>query len=548
MATPFRLSVAWRRRAMSCLLLLWPAIATAQDAPMNRNFPVQARIAPGVIEGVYDVETGVQRYLGIPFAQPPVGALRWKAPQPVTPWSGVRAAKAFGASPVQPVVFPDIIFRSGGMSEDCLYLNVWTPARRNSTALPVLLYFYGGGFVAGDGSEARYDGESMAAKGIVVVTTNYRLNIFGSFAHPELSAEAPYRASGNYGFLDQNAALRWVRDNIAAFGGDPERITIAGESAGSLSVSLHMASPLSRDLIAGAIGESGSMLGSTLAAVPLAEAEKQGAEFAQKAGNLSLEQLRALSTREIFELYQESKRWGFPAAIDGHVLPKPVAEIFAAGEQARVPLLVGWNSAEIPGFAFMQAPTYSKDAYIQKLKEAYPDDHETVLQLYPAGTAEEIERSATDLASDRFIAYSTWKWFEMHRRHSGGQPTYRYLYAKIPPASPPAPTRQPRPPTPEFKLIGAPHACEIPYCLGNLNLIEGMPWTEDDHKVSAVMQAAFANFIKSGNPNGQGVPEWPAAGADDPAPPVMTIDVQSQAAPSTTEARYQFHDRAAGRP
>jgi para-nitrobenzyl esterase len=446
------------------------------------------------------------------------------------------------------VAFPDIIFRSDGMSEDCLYLNVWTPARRDTTGLPVLLYFYGGGFVAGDGSEARYDGESMAAKGIVVVTTNYRLNIFGSFAHPGLSAEAPYHASGNYGFLDQNAALRWVRDNIAAFGGDPQRITIAGESAGSLSVSLHMASPLSRDLIAGAIGESGSMLGSSLAAVPLPEAEKQGADFAEKAGNLSLAQLRGMSTRELFEIYQASKRWGFPAVVDGHVLPKPAVEIFAAGEQARVPLLVGWNSAEIPGLAFVQAPTYSRENYVQKLKEAYPKDYDTVLQLYPAGSAAEIERSATDLASDRFIAYSTWKWFDMHRRHSGGQPTYRYLYARIPPGPMPAPTRQKRPPSPAFKLIGAPHACEIPYCLGNLDRIDGVPWTPEDHQVSATMQAAFAHFIKTGNPNGLGVPEWPAAGADDPAPAVMTIDVQSHAAPSTTEARYQFLDQASGRP
>ncbi len=519
-----------------------PLLAAAQAAPTNRHFPVQTQIAPGVLEGQYDAQTGVQRYLGVPFAQPPVGALRWKAPQPVTPWSGVREATKFGPSPVQAVVFPDIVFRSEGMSEDCLYLNVWTPARRDTKSLPVLLYFYGGGFVAGDGSEARYDGASMAAKGIVVVTCNYRLNIFGSFAHPALSAEAPYHASGNYGFLDQNAALRWVRDNIAAFGGDPQHITIGGESAGSFSVSAHMASPLSRGLIAGAIGESGSMMGSSLAAVPLAEAERQGAEFVQKAGNLTLDQLRALSTREIFELYQESRRWGFPAVIDGNFLPKPVAEIFGAGEQARVPLLVGWNSAEIPGLAFMQGPTYSKDAYIEKLKLAFLQDHVTALQLYPAGTPEELERSATALASDRFISYSTWKWFDLHRRHSG-QPTYRYLYARIPPQAAPVPARFGVPPVPHLKPIGAPHACEIPYCLGNLDLVRDFAWTDDDYGVSATMQAAFAQFIKTGNPNGPGVPNWPAATAEDPAPPVMTIDVQSQAAPSTVEARYQFLDR-----
>jgi para-nitrobenzyl esterase len=520
----------------------------AQAAPENRHFSVQTQIRPGLIEGTFDVQTGVQRYLGIPFAQPPVGALRWKAPQPVQPWSGVRDATKFGPSPVQAVVFPDIVFRSGGMSEDCLYLNVWTPARRGSTGLPVLLYFYGGGFVAGDGSEARYDGASMAAKGIVVVTTNYRLGIFGSFAHPGLSAESPYHGSGNYGFLDQNAALRWVRENIAAFGGDPAHITIAGESAGSLSVSAHVASPLSRDLIAGAIGESGAMTNSSLSAVPLADAEKQGADFAQKSGNLSLEQLRALSTRDLFQLYQDSKRFGFPAVIDGYFLPKQVSEIYTAGEQAKVPLLVGWNSAEIPGLAFMQAPAYSKESYIARLKQTYPNDYDTALSLYPAGSPEEVERSATDLASDRFIAYSTWKWFDLHRRHSG-QSTYRYLYAKIPPQVTPPPPRRGAPPAmPQIKLIGAPHACEIPYCLGNLDLIEGTPWTDDDHAVSEVMQAAFANFIKNGSPNGPNVPEWPAAGADNPAPSVMTFDVHSQAAPSKTEARYQFLDRVGTRP
>lgn len=524
--------------------MILPALAFAQPEPGNRHFPVQTRTASGVIEGRYEVQTGVQRYLGVPFAQPPVGELRWKAPQPLAPWSGVRDATQFGPSPVQDVVFPDIVFRSDGMSEDCLYLNVWTPARSDSKGLPVLLYFYGGGFVAGDGSEARYDGASMAAKGIVVVTANYRLNVFGSLAHPELSAEAPYHASGNYGFLDQNAALRWVRDNIAAFGGDPQRITIGGESAGSLSVSAHMASPLSRDLIAGAIGESGSMINTSLSAVPLAEAERQGAEFAQSAGELTLDQLRAMSTREIFEIYKASKRWGFPAVIDGHFLPQDVSKIFSAGEQAKVPLLVGWNSAEIPGLAFMQAATYSKDNYLERLKQAYPDNFETALKLYPASTPEELERSATDLASDRFLAYSTWKWFDLHRRNSD-EPTYRYLYDRIPPQPAPAPSRPGEQTMPPMKLIGAPHACEIPYCLGNLDLVDHIPWTEEDYAVSAMMQPAFANFIKTGNPNGPGVPDWPVAEAEDTAPPVMTIDVRSQAAPSTSEARYQFLDRVA---
>lgn len=510
----------------------------------NRCFAVQARIQPGLIEGLYDTKTGLQYYLGVPFAQPPVGELRWKAPQPLAPWTGVKDTKRFGPRPVQGVVFGDMLSRSNGLSEDCLYLNVWTPAKRNTTGLPVLVYFYGGGFVAGDSSEPRYDGASMAAKGIVAVTVNYRLNIFGSYAHPELSAEAPYKASGNYGLLDQAAALQWVHDNIAAFGGDPKHVTIAGESAGSMSVSVQMATPLARGLIAGAIGESGSAINRTLGAVPLAEAEKQGLEFAKHAGNLTLKQLRALSTREIFELYQESKRFGFPAVIDGYLLPKSVADIYAAGEQAQVPLLVGWNSAEIPGMAFLQAPFYTQELYTKKVKEAYPQDFETVLKLYPAGTPQEIEQSATALASDRFIAYSTWKWFDLHRQHSA-QPTYRYLYCRIPPQVPPAKSVKKGPPSfPMPPLIGAPHACEIEYAMGNLDLLKDTPWTTDDYTVSETMQGYFANFIKTGNPNGAGLPEWPAAAAQDPAPPVMQLDVQSKAVPSTVEARYQFLDRS----
>jgi para-nitrobenzyl esterase len=205
----------------------------AAQAQNNFGFPVQVKIANGVIEGMYDTKTGLQTYFGIPFAKPPVGDLRWKAPQPLDNWSDVQETKKFGPRPVQGIVFGDMQSRSDGLSEDCLYLNVWTPAKRGTTGLPVLVYFFGGGFVAGDASEPRYDGASMAQKGIVVVTVNYRLNIFGFFAHPELSKEAPYKASGNYGLLDQHAGLKWVQKNIAAFGGDPKRVTIAGESAGS---------------------------------------------------------------------------------------------------------------------------------------------------------------------------------------------------------------------------------------------------------------------------------------------------------------------------
>lgn len=518
----------------------------------NDGFPVQAKIESGTIEGLYNTRTGLSEYFGIPFAKPPVGELRWKAPQPVTPWKEVLSTKKFGPRPVQAIVFGDMNSRSAGLSEDCLYLNVWTPVKRNMNMLPVLVYFYGGGFVAGDGSEPRYDGASMAKKGIVVVTVNYRLNIFGFFAHPELSKEAPYHASGNYGLLDQLASLQWVQKNISAFGGDPARVTIAGESAGSIAVSALMTSPLSKKLIAGAIGESGAGINPTLAPVPLAEAEKTGYDFAKNAGYVTLAQLRALSTKEVFDLYVESKRFGFPTVVDGYFYPKTLPETFAAKEQAQVPLLLGWNSAELPGMAFMQGLPYTDENYIKKVKEVYPNDAEQVLKLYPHGSAKEIELSATALASDRFIAYSTWKWFDLHRKNSS-KPVYRYLYSKLRPplvdqskisglagGTVSKSDNAPKMPEP----VGAPHACEIEYCMGNLPLIKDYAWTADDVAVSETMLSYFANFIINGNPNGDKLPNWPAAEPNDNTPPVMVIDTKSQAIDAKDDARYLFLDKA----
>lgn len=533
----------------SLLLLGFSALAQTD------NFmAVQTKIEHGAIEGKYDTRTGMQFYLGVPYAKPPVGPLRWKAPQPLAPWTGVKMTKKFGPRAVQGIVFGDMKSRSEGVSEDCLYVNVWTPAKRNTKNLPVLVYFFGGGFVAGDGAEPRYDGESMAKKGIVVVTVNYRLNIFGFFAHPELSAEAPYKASGNYGLLDQSFALKWVQKNIAAFGGDPKKVTIAGESAGSISVSAQMVSPLSKGLIAGAIGESGAGINPTLAPVPLAEAEKVGLEFAKNAGYPTLAELRKLSTRDLFEIYQESRRFGFPTVLDGYFYPKTIPEIFNAKQQAMVPLLAGWNSAEIPGGAFMQGLPYSDENYIKKVKETYPNDYEEVLKLYPHGSAKELELSATALAADRFISYSTWKWLDLHLQNST-QPVYRYLYSKLrPPLADQGMTpglaggtvkRDPNAAAPP-QAVGAPHACEIEYCMGNLHLVTDYAWTPEDYKVSETMQNYFANFIKTGNPNGDKLPEWPAAKKGDTAPDVMVLDVESKAVKAKDDGRYRFLDKAYG--
>ena len=528
------------------------ALKFEANAQSNNAFAVQTTIANGTIEGNYNTHNGIQTYFGVPFAKPPVGNLRWKAPQPVENWKGVKQTKKFGARPMQTIVFGDMNSRSDGLSEDCLYLNVWTPAQRNTKDLPVLVYFYGGGNVAGDASEPRYDGESMAKKGIVVITCNYRLNIFGNFAHPDLSKEASYKASGNYGLLDQVAALQWVQKNIAAFGGNPKKVTIAGESAGSISVSYQMASPLAKNLIAGAIGESGAGINPTLAPVPLAEVEKTGADFAKNAGYTNIAQLRALSTREVYEIYNEAKRFGFPVVIDGYFLPKTIPQIFNAKEQAQVPLLLGWNSAEIPGGAFMFGQPYKEENYLARVKAEYPKDFEEVLKLYPHSSEQEIEISATQLAADRFIVYSTWKWFDLHRNNSS-QPVYRYLYSKLRPpladnslssglagGTVKADPNAPKPPM----AVGAPHACEIEYCMGNLHLVKEYAWTADDFKVSETMLSYFANFIKTGNPNGDKLPEWTVAKAGDANPPVMILNTESKTVNAANDTRYLFLDKA----
>ncbi|WP_304236703.1 carboxylesterase/lipase family protein [Jiulongibacter sediminis] len=529
------------------------AFASALMAQNKNGFPVQVSIENGTIEGNYDTKTGVQKYFGIPFAQPPVGELRWKAPQPVKNWDGVKITKEFGPRPVQRLVFGDMNSRSNGVSEDCLYLNVWTPAKRETKGLPVLVYFYGGGNVAGDASEPRYDGEAMAQQGIVVVTTNYRLNLFGNLAHPDLSKESPQKASGNYGSLDQLAALKWVQKNIESFGGDPSKVTIAGESAGSIGVSTQMASPLTKGLIAGAIGESGAAIPPTMAPVTLAEAEKNGQEFVEKAGLGSIAEMRKMSTAELYEAYTGSGRFGFPLVIDGHFLPKSLTEIFESQEQSMVPLLAGWNSAEIPGMAYMQGQPYTTEAFIAKTKQIYPNDFEEVLKLHPHSTPEEVEYSATMLAADRFISYSTWKWLDLHKNNSN-QPVYRYLYSKLRPPLKEAGfvpglaggtvRAENAPPAP--KAVGAPHACEIEYAMGNLDLVKEYAWGPDDYKVSKTMFNFFANFIKNGNPNGEGVPQWNAMQKGDNTPEYMNIDVESKSEESQVEARYHFHDRAYG--
>ena len=507
----------------------------------------QVKTANGVLEGTMDAATGVRMFKGVPFATPPVDELRWRPPQPPHNWTGVRKAAQFGPRCMQRAVFGDMNFRSSGMSEDCLYLNIWTPAKSAAERLPVLVYFFGGGFIAGDGSEPRYDGESLATKGIVAVTVNYRLDVFGFFAHPELTRESPHHASGDYGLMDQSAALKWVKANITAFGGDPDKITIGGESAGSLSVSAQMASPLSKGLIAGAIGESGSVLG-TLSAEPLAKGEEQGLKFATMVGAKSLAALRAMSSDEVLRAAGEPGAGRFPLTVDGYFFPEAPAAIFESGKQAHVPLLAGWNSEEMTGRALLAGAEPNVENYEKAVRKIYGPNAGEILKAYGASGNDAVTDAATALASDRFIAYSTWRWIDLCAK-TGDKPVYRYFFERPRPPMRPemgnataglaggvirGSGAQPRPaPAPR----GAVHSAEIEYALGNLSTNRVYAWTPDDYKVSQVMEDYFANFIKRGNPNGDSLPKWPALNAGGP-PEVMHIGVESRAEPEQHRDRY----------
>lgn len=486
----------------------------------------QVKTANGTLQGVAEA-SGVHSFKGIPFAQPPVGDLRWREPQAPNNWDGMRKADHFGPQAMQRALYNDMMFRSDGKSEDCLYLNVWTPAKSAKEKLPVLVYFYGGGFQAGDGSEYRYDGEGLAKKGIITVTVNYRLGIFGFMAHPELTKESPNHASGNYGLMDQHAALVWVQKNIAAFGGDPKKVTIGGESAGSMSVSGQVASPLSKGLFIGAIGESGALLGN-LSPVTLDAAEQNGVKFANTAGTASLADLRKITADKLLELSANSR---FGPDVDGYFLPEAPAAIFAAGKQMHVNLLAGWNSAEGSDAAVLGKAEPTISNFTEAVKRIYASQAEELLKVYVPATDADVRRVAAELASDKFIAFATWKFTDMQSK-TGGKPVYRYYY-----------TRK-RPATADGKAntgIGAVHSAEIEYALGNLATNKVYAWTPDDFQISETMQNYFVNFVKTGNPNGAGLVNWPVLKPG--ATNLLVIDVKCEAKASDTEARYAVLDK-----
>lgn len=535
------------QRIFILIIAFFPTLLFSQ---LNSDSP-KVKITNGFLEGVSS--SGISIFKGIPFAQPPVGNLRWKAPAPVKNWDGVRKANQFGPRAMQKALYGDMSFRSNGVSEDCLYLNVWTPAKKSNEKLPVLVYFYGGGFAAGDGSELRYDGESLSRKGIVAVTVNYRLGVFGLLAHPELSNETTYHGSGNYALLDQNAALHWVRNNIENFGGDPKRVTIAGESAGSISVSAQMASPLSKSLIAGAIGESGAMIYPTYAPVSLQRGEELGLNFMKKTGALSLEALRAMSAEDLLELSSQKEVPRFPATVDGYIFTKLPVDIYAVGEQAHVPLLVGWNSQEQGYGSILGKNEPTPENYLIAIKKLFGEKAEAALKVFPGATIEEVKQSSIMLAGAKFISYSAWKWFDLCVK-TGKSAVYRYYYERPRPMMRPemgnavaglaggiiksTDATVPKP----TMATGASHSAEIEYALGNLPTNRVYDWQPEDFKVSEIMQSFFVNFIKTGNPNGPGVPEWPAV-KNGELVNVMRIDVHSRAEVEMNKEQYLWLDQ-----
>lgn len=535
---------------------------------MGTMAQTQVKTTEGILEGK-DL-SGIKVFKGVPFAAPPVGNLRWKAPQPAKHWDGVREAKEYGPNPMQEPLFGDMNFGTKVNSEDCLYLNIWTPAKTMKEHLPVLIYFNGGGLMAGSGSEARYAGDAMARKGIISITANYREGIFGFFAHPQLSKETTYKGSGNYGFMDQVAAIKWVKDNIEAFGGDPNRITIVGESAGSMSVSALMASPLCQGLFAQAMGSSGSVMGFKKV-LTLKEAEQKGVEMAQKiaaqmvgktdktkgkaskkkAPKADIDMLRNLPAEELLKLASVKS---LPAYnIDGYFFVEQPEETFAKGNQTKVPLLVGGNNQEMTPLAVLMGKQPTVENLKAGAKATFGEENiDELFRLYGITTDKDVlEQPGVNLASDIFLDYSTWKWGNLHKLTSG-QPVYRYRYCHPRPAMAikgkvaalaggVIDAKEGEAPAPQDK--GAVHSADIEYAMGTLPTNRIYNWQPADYMISDIFSQYYINFVKTGNPNGLGLPEWPSTNGKAIAP-VLQIDENTVVkTDAQMEKRYEFIDQ-----
>lgn len=457
--------------------------------------PAPIKVEGGLIQGTN--EDGLTVYRGIPFAAPPVGDLRWRAPQPAAKWDGVRQADKFGPSPIQGT-------RTGSsMSEDCLYLNVWTPAKSAKDRIPVLVWIYGGGFSAGSTSDRSYSGEKLAKKGVVFVSINYRVGQLGFLAHPELSAESPNHVSGNYGLLDQIAGLQWVKRNIAAFGGDPKKVTIFGESAGGISVSMLCASPLAKGLFTGAISQSGGSFGPpSRSNAPgenmkaLADAERAEQDYARSAGVSTIAELRKISPEKLPAGRSIGSSWPI---IDGWVIPDDQYKLYSAGKYNDTPILVGYNSDEGASFS----PPRTPDDYIASTKARYGKFADDLIKAYPPGS-NTVAKTARDLTRDTTFGWHTWTWARLQSK-TGKSKVFYYYFDQ----HPEYPADSPR------ASYGSSHGADVPYVFQHLNP-KSPQIKQADLEISDAMSTYWVNFAKHGNPNGKGVPQWPAFSDQNP--------------------------------
>ena len=523
-----------QQKLYTLILILFAAAASTAQKPIQLR-PVQ--IDSGKLLGVLTADQKVIAYKGVPYAAPPVAELRWRPPQPVAKWKHILFARDFGPHCLQPTPRPDMIFHDPGPSEDCLTLNVWAPAAKLTSKqpkLPVMVWIYGGGYVSGGSSESRQDGQYLARRGVIVVSMNYRLGVFGFFAHPELTSESANHTSGNYGLMDQAAALAWVRRNIAAFGGDPNNVTLFGESAGGSAVRAQVASPLTRGLIAKAICESGAAFYSFGPDFPPREqAEAANTLWAERVfGSSKLFYLRTLTADELLKA-ATAKTGVLPPKIlpvvDGFFLPDTVPNIYAAGQQAHIPVLGGWNANESHASGKPTAASLTAQA-----QNDFGPSAEGFLSVYRATNDDEALRSANDYASDRFITFSTWSWLEAQSK-TGGQPVYRYFF------DPGAPGDRYHTPA-----QGAFHTDEIEYVFGTMESRAEMAIRPIDRTISEQMGEYWTNFAKTGDPNGPGLPRWlPYAATDDWQ--VLHLDAAPASKTDNLRGRDLFLDSQWGR-
>jgi para-nitrobenzyl esterase len=493
----------------STVVLLVVAVLSFTSAFAAITDPV--RVEQGLLAGTNGSSPEVRVYRGVPFAAPPVGDLRWKAPQPAMKWQGVRQATEFSNACWQtPYPAAAAIYQAKlpPLSEDCLYLNIWTPAKSAKDHLPVMVWIHGGGFTRGFSGTSSYNGEVLARKGAIIVTINYRLGIFGFFVHPELTAESGHHASGNYALLDQIAALQWVQKNIAAFGGDTSRVTIFGESAGSWAVNALMASPLAKGLFQRAIGESGGLFSPMKT---LADAEKEGEKLGRSLAPNSTQKksekpeapaqqdiLKALRAMKAEELLKAQEPDTARAIVDGWVLPQDIATTFAQGKQNDVPLIVGYNADEgttlAPQGAYMTAPMFAGGVH-----QRYGSQADAMLKIYPAASDEQAVSSFYSAYRDQVFGWEMRTWARMATK-TGHQSAYMYYFSR-------------RPPGQQSARLRAFHASEIAYVFGTF--VWPFPWEDTDKKLSDAMTSYWVNFAASGNPNGGSLTKWPVYTAKD---------------------------------